>query len=494
MKVKETTYGILFLMLVIIVSLVFFLFNSPMKSSEVISSQGMEDLTNVDFKDNVYQLTPQWDSWKEKLYSPEELAIAGEPLSSNQLDYSKVNYVTHRLYLKFTPNIRYGLSYNTSNFAMRMYIDGEEVSIGGIPSNTKEKTKPSIEKEVSYFTPEKDITEIVVQVANFVHVEGGKPPVFIIGLESEIIEYEKFFNMKQGFLFGLLSVTSLSYLCVFLLNQSQKSALLFSILCMFLSFASGNVFELYMDDWVLAMRLEYLNYIWAAIAYVLLGNTLFPNKTYKYISYIYMICCITFSFIILLTRPLFFSSLLIIFQAISITMILLSLFILLFGTKNWSFKKIFAFLGIFLFSSIIIIDILSRNGVYGFQFLAGKTFNSAVGMVLFVFCYTMVLSVEQREVNIRVERLHQALGAAEKKYYKLVSKRENGVSHDILSQYRLSKREKEILLLLVDGNSREKIMQLLYISLGTVNTHCSHIYQKTGCNSVVSLINKFKNG
>jgi two-component system, sensor histidine kinase ChiS len=56
--------------------------------------------------------------------------------------------------------------------------------------------------------------------------------------------------------------------------------------------------------------------------------------------------------------------------------------------------------------------------------------------------------------------------------------------------YRLSSREKEIILYLKEGLAYEKIAEKLHISRHTVNRHVQNIYEKTGVNSKAGLIDK----
>lgn len=52
----------------------------------------------------------------------------------------------------------------------------------------------------------------------------------------------------------------------------------------------------------------------------------------------------------------------------------------------------------------------------------------------------------------------------------------------------LSKREKEILKYVLDGNNSKEIAERLYISVNTVNTHRRNILKKTGCKSTLELL------
>ncbi|MEX0883206.1 MAG: response regulator transcription factor [Cyclobacteriaceae bacterium] len=55
---------------------------------------------------------------------------------------------------------------------------------------------------------------------------------------------------------------------------------------------------------------------------------------------------------------------------------------------------------------------------------------------------------------------------------------------------KLSKREMEILKLIVGGNSNKEIAEKLHLSVFTIETHRKHLYQKLEVSSVAELINK----
>lgn len=57
----------------------------------------------------------------------------------------------------------------------------------------------------------------------------------------------------------------------------------------------------------------------------------------------------------------------------------------------------------------------------------------------------------------------------------------------------LTKKELEILKLIVQGNDNHEICEILSISMATVKTHINHIYSKLGTKNRIQLINKIKN-
>lgn len=62
-------------------------------------------------------------------------------------------------------------------------------------------------------------------------------------------------------------------------------------------------------------------------------------------------------------------------------------------------------------------------------------------------------------------------------------------SLDNLTEYNITPREKEVILLLVKGLSYKAIADKLFISLPTVKTHATNIYQKLDVGNKMELVN-----
>ena len=60
----------------------------------------------------------------------------------------------------------------------------------------------------------------------------------------------------------------------------------------------------------------------------------------------------------------------------------------------------------------------------------------------------------------------------------------------VLSENIFSKRESEILCLMISGKTSEQISNLFYISIYTVNNHRKNILIKSGCSTINELIVK----
>ena len=68
---------------------------------------------------------------------------------------------------------------------------------------------------------------------------------------------------------------------------------------------------------------------------------------------------------------------------------------------------------------------------------------------------------------------------------------EKAILEPIYKKYNISKREQEILKLILAGKSNKEIEDLLYISINTVKNHIYNLYQKLGVQSRYQLVHLF---
>jgi DNA-binding CsgD family transcriptional regulator len=64
------------------------------------------------------------------------------------------------------------------------------------------------------------------------------------------------------------------------------------------------------------------------------------------------------------------------------------------------------------------------------------------------------------------------------------------VDDTFIAKYKISKREKEVLALILEGFTNKEIGEKLFISFTTARTHVSHIFEKTNVKSRIELVSK----
>lgn len=84
-------------------------------------------------------------------------------------------------------------------------------------------------------------------------------------------------------------------------------------------------------------------------------------------------------------------------------------------------------------------------------------------------------------------REHMSLRLAADREERRPENRENAVDH-IVEKYALTKREREVLLCIIQGENRESICENLAFSENTLKKHMSNIYKKIGVNNRIQLL------
>lgn len=490
-KPRDILYIGLFLLLVLALWLGLSLLPGPALVRLPPEAKGGYDLTGVNFTDNVYYLYQAWETWPEKLYTPDELPKAGPSITYSD----NYPYATHRQTLVLAPGVTYGISLRSSDFAMRMFLDGEEIFTAGNPAATEAENVPSVRQVLYYFTPKTDRVEIVVQSSNYVHyLDGTKAPHIVLGRAENVAAHARAKDIKSGVIFGCLMTAFLYHLAVFLLNRRQRASLVFGLLCLLVGLVGVEGFVVLGDGmyWLAVYRLGYAATIFSLAGFVLLVDLLFPGALHKWVVRWYYAVCGAYLALALLAHTMVVTRVLAAFHAVSVAMILYLILRLAPTLRQGRLKNMLAFLGIALFGLFAVYVMLYRNGIGPALYINNQPVVTVeAGLVLLVACYAMVLAIQQAEVNRRLERAREQLAEAKTRYESLQARAKEAENERSpagrLADFGLTKRENEVALLLLAGKSRAEITQVLSVSRGTVNTHCTNLYRKAGCTSVAEL-------
>ncbi|MGL6201571.1 MAG: sensor histidine kinase [Lachnospiraceae bacterium] len=401
-KRRDIRYIFLFLALILVLLIGLSLLPSP-ETVQLSDADNGYDLREYNFENTVYITAKCWESWPEKLYTPDQLEEAEASVPQQSLDYTSVQYVTHRLQLILPKGEIYGIALYSSNYSMRLYIDGVEVDTVGLPGTTREDTAAQKRDGVYYFLPQNETTEIVVQASNFVRNNGCQAPVLTIGEADSITQFTRSESLKSGLVFGCLMSVCLYHLAIFLMNRQRRASLIFSGLCLLLAYLSKDfpalLFPAY--NWQIAIRLEYIACVLAGVALMLLVNNLFPRTLHKWIVRIYLALCGVYITIVIFTDSTFFSRMLLLFEIASIATLAYGVVRLAMTLRKKKIKNLLAFLGIVIFGLLIVSDLL----LGGRMFINIHTRSVSIGMMFFAFCYALVLSLEMAETNQRLDKI-----------------------------------------------------------------------------------------
>ena len=155
--------------------------------SQPSADRGIIDLRTIDFAENTtVSLDGTWEFYWEKLLSPDDFAkpdipspsyahvpgswngmvIGGKTLGGN-------GYATYRLRAVTGYQGIFALKILDAATSYRMFVNGKIVSENGRPAAAREDSIPHYQPRTVFFTCDSPQIEIVVQVSNFSHRQGG---------------------------------------------------------------------------------------------------------------------------------------------------------------------------------------------------------------------------------------------------------------------------------------------------------------------------------
>ena len=472
----------------------FFLIPKPIHI-ELPSAYGYLSLADRDMGNTVYIVAADsWDSYPEQFYTPADFkneAVTVQPSKLTETDYRRCHFVTHRLRLTLPDDGIYSVTMRSCDYSMRIFINGKEVDSVGVPGTSRETTEPqTLEKVYTFDTTDGEV-EFVVHAANFVHKDGCKPPYhFTLGTPGNIIRKVTVENVQSALFTGCLLATGLYYLALFLFNRERRASLVFFVCCALMMIMSNRLMPLLFPDynWFIAFKLEYITLALLLGSLVFLVDVLFSGVLHKIISHAYYCICGLYALIILFTDSYFFTELLIYFHIVSLFMIVYVPTRLAMSIKKGKQQNLLAFIGMTLVCLFGTYDILRTQNIINFGYIAGQFQTVPIGMVALVFCYALAISLEISEYEKAAALSLSRIDEAERRYHTLLEQSGEKKPTVHLSDFGLTQRELDVAWLLIDGKTRKDISELLIISAGTVNSHCSKIYAKTNCAGVPDLL------
>jgi DNA-binding CsgD family transcriptional regulator len=201
-----------------------------------------------------------------------------------------------------------------------------------------------------------------------------------------------------------------------------------------------------------------------------------------------------------------------VFLFVSVALVYSSAIFLLFSKQAMDFKLVGPFGGtapdstilvLFVFYGILFYGTLGYNFVLGI--LKGRTIGEkslqrmrvgTFGSALFFLPFLVVFSLlGNQQVAVICLALMFSTISIINNYFSIlyasqpVYLRKNELTESFSERFEISKREKDVLALLLNGLANKEIADKLAISVRTVENHLSSIYQKTETNSRIQVIN-----
>jgi len=191
-------------------------------------------------------------------------------------------YAAYRLRVRgLDPERRYALLVSFLDTSYRLLADGSVVISGGVPGKTSETTRSAYHAGVARLPPGLATVELVLEVANFVHMRGGPFQAILLGEEDQIRTYEAWTIALSALTLCLAVIMSGLFFLNGLLRKAWSS-ISFGLICICGSFM---IFTLAPDifafrvfpalDWSLYVRSTFVVCYSIPIWFLLLAWSLF---------------------------------------------------------------------------------------------------------------------------------------------------------------------------------------------------------------------------
>ncbi len=340
-----------------------------------------------------------WEYYPEKLYEPADFAdgLPEEPVYIQPGPNDTALYGTYRMRLKVPAGGVYAITGDSFLYAQRAYADGTLIGQMGDPRPTAEQTISQTGSYTYYFSPQSDETELIFQVANFVHPDGGSNRSFFLARAPVVERYTFTRLFYVFFMAGCLVAIFLFYLGVFLFFPKRRYYLWFALACILLALrillTDDKVIMKFLPSlsWQFCIRTEYLIIICIVVCVLLFLRSLYPDRLKRRLAVGVAVPCIVYAVIVLVTEPRIFTAFNTCFYAIVGLAMVWAMILLLKGLRKARLEHILICAGIgavFLGAVSDALFYTLRYHGYGFPAML------MTSMMVCIFLYMVSLSIQ----------------------------------------------------------------------------------------------------
>ena len=193
-----------------------------------------------------------------------------------------------------------------------LFVDG--VALGGNGDLESEKDGYLIKRETELFPLDADRDSVLLELAvsNHQYDIGGIINPIYIGVARSLSEGKELETLRDGFLIGVLFVTALYHLSLYLFRRSDRSNLDFFIFCLLMgirAFCVAHYPERIFPGrlvFSLSTRVEYLGFFFGVVAYMQFVRDLFPGLLDRRIPLVYALAATMGGLVVVGTPVAFF--------------------------------------------------------------------------------------------------------------------------------------------------------------------------------------------
>ncbi len=275
---------------------------------------GTLDLSGHDLSSEVIPLRGEWEFYWGRLLTPDELRGSNPPAPDGYISVpgawngfslggetlSGRGYATYRLVVRLgtedagpvpSPG---GASSNTANHALyipwtftayKLWINGVPAASNGKVGPGADAMEPQFLPVTVPFIPDQESLELVFQVSNFHHRNGGLWNAPLIGAFDQIARRQAMRGAIDTLLAGAILFMGIYHMAIFLWFKDRKGPLYLGVTCLLVALRTMVTSEHMLDQivgglpWTVELKIEYLTGYAFVVATIGFMRALFPAET-----------------------------------------------------------------------------------------------------------------------------------------------------------------------------------------------------------------------
>ncbi len=397
-----------------------------------LAHQNEKVLRILDVTNRFTSLDGEWDFYWNTLFDTyqskkdslvaDKLIVPGEwPISR----YAKTGYGLYVLHVVLkNPHDRIGLKVPTEGGAFNLYVNGKLMTRVGQFGVTSEQSIEDYQPQLITFEPMGDTLEIAIEMSCFHYRVGGLNTSLILGeIHPMMLSYHRYLFV-ESFIVGAFLLIFFYFFCYYLIQQTDKTALYFSLLCLIAAVRVASTEEILIRQidipmsWTWLIKIELISIFLIPVAGGLFLFHLLNVKRYQFILRVFIIISSALCVFVLFSNTYWGSHVVPYFHYLALSELLFLLFIVLKSMvlnehelAKWAAA---GYLFVFLFG---INDILYAKGVIN------SFFATPFAVFAYVFVQAIVLAKNYSKSFIAVEELSSELKQVNKNQEAIINHR-----------------------------------------------------------------------
>lgn len=367
------------------------------------ANNGIMNLKDWNFDvDGSINLDGKWQFYWNKLLSPQDLKNASikatgyYPVPMYWTKYEGLNlpakgFATYRLKIKTNGKLEsLGIKAPEIYTEFKIWINGKLIDEHG--SFTDGKVKFLNPKTYS-FASNTDSIDIVIQIKNYSHGNGGIGQSFILGSSDQIYKQRYYAIIKEMVLIGICCFAGLYHLILFLFRKKEKNLLFFGFFCLAIALRTiltgeTAIMEFFPNlQFSLTSRISTISVTICMLTFITFTYYQFKEESPKLLTKIVLILNVTYSVIIVFFPTFVYSYMFQYYFFIILASAILIVYIAFKCALKGSLTAIIFSIGV---SFLIIAGI--NDMLYYLQIIE-TGYYVAFGFVLFILAQSMLLSI-----------------------------------------------------------------------------------------------------